>query len=325
MLNIQSPEDERAGILTATIIGTTFALGIPLTLISKIRLALQQAHLNAVWDLLAQALIVIFVIICYVAKAPLPWFALAIAAPPLFSALLHWASFRKSVAGAPLLRFAAPNAAIMRFLFKDGMLFLVLQLGGAVLVSIDAFLAARWHSPTGSTEIALVQRLYSIPPLVVGLVLTPLWSAYADAASKGDTAFIRRTLLISLGTAALFAVATLAACLSSGNLPFRIWLGKHGAIPSDPLLLVSAIWCALSIACGPVAVMLNGLGKMRFQVGTTLCLLALAIPLKWVLFRSLGIPGLVWASVVGLILCVIVPWLWYVPKTLKALPPARTP
>jgi len=317
ILNLNSPDDIHAAARTAVVIGLSFAIGLPLTLIAKVRLALQDAAKNAPYDVLAQALIIGSVYLCYVSHAKLHWFAIAISSPPLLAAAVHWIIFRHSTSGVQLLPTFAPSRSTTLQLCKVGLVFLVLQLGSAALVAIDAFLAARWDSPAASAEIAIAQRLFSIPPLICGLAWTPLWSAFADAYAVGDWRFIKRTLGASLSAAIAIATITTIGLLWLGEWPFRAWIGHNHALPGDQLIQANIAWCALAIACGPIAMLLNGLGKMRIQIISTLAMLALAIPLKYLLFLRFGPAGLVWASVLSLTLCVIAPWFWYIPWTLR--------
>ena len=167
-------------------------------------------------------------------------------------------------------------------------------------------------------QYSIAMRLFSIVPMIVGMFLIPLWPAYGESVVRGDTTWAKRTLILSL------VVVTLVTGLSSlllvvfGNALLRLWVGETVTV-SFWLLLGLGVWMVLSTAGNAVAMFLNGTNRIGFQVVTASLLGVVTLGLKILLTRQIGLPGIIWGTVVAYIVCTVVPMAVYVPHLVAGL------
>ena len=163
---------------------------------------------------------------------------------------------------------------------------------------------------------------YAVPARVFGLVsatlfviLRPLWPAYADAAARGDSLWLRRTLRRS----------TLATALAASVLVFPLWavgpwavhlLGRDAVAVSRSTLAAFALWTVLSTTGAAVSMALNGLRIMRLQLIASAVMAGSNLALSWVLAHHVGVVGVVWGSVATYTACIGLPYLVLVPRAL---------
>lgn len=190
-------------------------------------------------------------------------------------------------------------------LFKTGGLFFVLQVGAVVGWGADGLIIS---SALGAGQVAmysLCQRMFQLVGTPLALANAPLWSAYADAHSRGDFGFIATTFRRSLiGTCGLSVVGGLL--LITVHEEIVRWLGK--GVVTIPIELAWAffIWTSLEAMGNSIAMMLNGCGIVKEQIFTVIVLTTLALPVKLFVIWQLGLPqmilayALVFATVIGL-------------------------
>jgi O-antigen/teichoic acid export membrane protein len=79
--------------------------------------------------------------------------------------------------------------------FRLGMLFLVLQVAVAVAYSSDNIIVAQVLGAEAVTEYSVPMKLFSIPALVLAVLLIPLWPAYGESVARGWERFQRGEVL----------------------------------------------------------------------------------------------------------------------------------
>jgi O-antigen/teichoic acid export membrane protein len=311
---------EEAGPATATLVGCML-LGLPLGLITKVRLAHQEGFALGLWDTVGQACTLAAVLAAVHGGAGLPTLILAMVGPPVLTNAIHagWMAWRRPWL---LPRLRQLDTATARSLLSTGSLYLVLQLASMAMVAIDPFLAAHRLGPDAVAELSVTQRLTGILPAITGLFWLPLWPAYAEAIARGDAAFVRSAFRRCLGIGLGLALLTTASLWLGGGALVQLWV--HDAVePSSGLILACASWAGFAVVGGTIAMLLNGLDVVRFQVWTNLAMIVIALPLKWLLSAPLGLAGLVWGALIAAALCLVIPWLVVVPRLLDRIGAAR--
>src|SRR5665647_1616450 len=101
-------------------------------------------------------------------------------------------------------RLALIRRAAMKKIAHTGMLFLVLQLAVSVAFASDNVVIARILGADAVAQYAVPDKLFSVIPTLLGMVLMPLWPAYGEAVSRGDGRWIRKTFKKSLLLSLLF-------------------------------------------------------------------------------------------------------------------------
>ncbi|MEY2880576.1 MAG: hypothetical protein RLZZ15_2956 [Verrucomicrobiota bacterium] len=125
-----------------------------------------------------------------------------------------------------------------------------------------------------SAAFAILQRLFGAVQQGHALLLGPLWPAYAEAATRGDAAWLRRSFRISI-TLTLGAAAAVAGIAALVPWILPRWLGAEAPALTAGFVWLTAGGIALAMVAQAFAWFLLGLGRlqpiaMRIAVGHAL-------------------------------------------------------
>ena len=174
-------------------------------------------------------------------------------------------------------------------LIRIGGLFFVLQVGTMIGWGADALIISSALGPVSVAAYSIAQRLFQFVTQPLAMMNAPLWGAYADAHSKGDVAFIRRTfkasMLLTLGVSLLGGIIL----FFSSEWLLHYWTGGSVTVPTLLLGLV-AVWTVLECCGVAFAMFLNGVQVVKQQVIVVSVFCIFVLPLKiW----GIGFLGLV--------------------------------
>ena len=177
-------------------------------------------------------------------------------------------------------------------LLNVGGLFFILQIGTMVGWGADSLIIS---STLGAAQVAafsIVQRLFQFVTQPMSISNAPLWGAYADAHSRGEKAFIRRTLKTSLVGTSGFCLAGAAVLLLVGERLVEIWTGNAVNV-SLVLLAAYGSWAILDATGNALAMFLNGCGIVKPQVFTVIVFVILSIPAKLFSISKFGLEAMI--------------------------------
>ena len=318
VFNISSPQAVgEAGPATAVFFAC-FVLNIPLGVVERVRMGYQEGFTNSLWSGFGSLLGLAGVLLVIHLEAGLPWLVLAMAGAPVLANLLNGAvlfGFQK-----PWLRpnWSSATAPAAKKILTVGILFFVLQAAGAVVFASDNIVAAQVLGPKAVTQYSVPMRLFNITPLVLAMLMTPLWPAYGEAIARGDTAWVKRTLARSILVSLLVIVATSAFLVLFGRPIIHLWVGPQIA-PTLLLLLGLGVWAVLNAVGYAVAMFWNGANVVGFQVVFAVLIAVSAIIAKIFLARTIGLPGVIWGTVIAYSVFALIPTIIYLPRVLARL------
>jgi O-antigen/teichoic acid export membrane protein len=296
---------------------TCFALGIPAGVVQRVQAALQLGYVASMWQLASSLAGLAGLVAVVIAKGSLVWLALATFGVPVAinaaNSLVFWIVMRR--AEAPAL--ALVRWTEMAYLSRSGALFLALQLAASLAYASDNLIIAHVLGAGAVAQYSIVARLFEGAAMLLGLFVAPLWPAYAEAAARGDTAWIRHTLRRSLQATATVMFAIVAVLVVFGKPIIVAWAG---AAAGYSLALVAAYgaWAVAKGIGGTIAAFLNGMNVLRFQVLLAFVFTGLSLAAKIVLASRLGLAGLPLALLVTYLLTVLVPYVWKLRRMLGA-------
>jgi O-antigen/teichoic acid export membrane protein len=243
--------------------------------------------------------------------------ALAVAAAPLAA----------SAANATLLfakrrRWLVPRLALVRRhaarqLLSAGSLFFLSQVAFTFAYHVDTLIVAHLAGSDAAASYAVISRLFDIPGMLL-LVGGALWPPLVEAIARGDVAWAERGLQrLMLASMALALVAALPLMLLGPRL-LRWWVGGALVAPVGLFAAFGVFWL-LSALTQPIAVFLSAAGALRFQLATSVVLVAGGLPLKLGLVRAIGMEGVAWGRVGAEALFVLIPCGLFLPRLLRRL------
>jgi O-antigen/teichoic acid export membrane protein len=300
------------------------AIQIPLGVVVKARLGCQDGFANSLWTTLGHALGLLAVVAITQFGFGLTVLVLAYYIPPILATAfngLHLMRVRpwlRPVASAVCRRTAIG-------LLRLGSVFFVLQITTAVIYWSDNLIIANTVGPNSVAEYAVPMRLFSIPQLIISVLLTPIWPAYGDAIARRDMRWVKTTLLWSVLASFVLSLSASAALLLMDKAIFRLWLGDQLSPPKS-LMFLMATWCVLSAVGSSVAMFLNGAHIVRLQIVTSVLMAPCKIALSFTLAPILGPSGVLIGTLVPYALFNLLPYAIVVPRLLAALAsPQPTP
>lgn len=296
-----------------------FALNLPAGVVQRTQMGLQEGFLTNGWQLAGSVLSVVGLVLGIWLHAGLPMLILAIAGAPLIASALNGLVFfgirRPDL--RPHWRLVSLDTT--KQIMSVGVLFFVLQIVVAVAYSADGVVIARAVGAVNVPAYVIPQRLFSLLTMMIAMFVTPLWPAYGEAISRGDTAWVRRTLYRSLFIVLLVTSAAALILFFASRELIHWWAGP-GINP--PLLLLAglAIWTVMESCGSALAAFLNGSGFLHLQILVASIFGVTCIVAKVYLARRFGSVGLPWATIVTWGLINFLPLMFYARWKLNHLP-----
>ncbi|MDQ6769193.1 MAG: oligosaccharide flippase family protein [Gemmatimonadota bacterium] len=308
---------------TALVLVAVTLVGMPIAIVQRIRFGYQEGFTNGLWLVGGSLASLIAVVSVIQLHASLPWIVLAMTIGPVVATALNGVFLFRARRWLSPKRSSVTRSAARRIL-SAGALFFLLQIAITIAYNSDNFFVAQFFGAQAVAEYSVTLRLFAIAPLLLGVVLQPLWPAYGEAITRGDIAWARRTLRRSLLLGLVVVVPLTLVILVLAVPIIHFWVGPD-LTPSTALLLGCAVWALLSVPGGAFAMFLNGANRLRFQVLTALAMMSAAIAGKLLLPDLLGSSGVIWADVLAQSIFVTLPTTAYVLWSLPRMESHRQP
>jgi O-antigen/teichoic acid export membrane protein len=299
-----------------------FSLSIPFAIVQRVQMGLQQGFAASLWNCFGSVLGLVGVLIALNFRLGLPWLVLTLAGAPLLASMLNCGYFFLSSRPDLKPRRDMVSLEVCKNVGRSGAVFFVLQIVVAVAYTSDSVVIAQLLGASAVADYAVPEKLFGLVSLGLGMVLAPLWPAYGEAISRGDSGWVKATLKRSvLLSLAIAAVLNLALVLLGPEL-LRLWV-SNSVTPSFSLLVAFGVWKSIEAAGVACAMFLNGVGVVRFQVLCAIPTAVCAIFLKIALLPHLGVAGVLWASVIAYLVFTALPLALKLPVLLRTLQTKR--
>ncbi|MBC7793786.1 MAG: oligosaccharide flippase family protein [Clostridia bacterium] len=189
----------------------------------------------------------------------------------------------------------------VRTILRDSAGFLVMQIATLFAFTADNFVLTRMLDPVAVTHYAVPNRLFSAITVFVNIAINPFWPAFGDAQARGEFAWIKAALL--RGFVVAFALSGGACFLVFLLFDQIIGLWLHDAFVADHGVVAAlALWTTLGSSLYIFNIYLASVGKMTAPAVVAVIMSALALVLKIVLVRKIGVAGVVWATIIACVL-----------------------
>jgi len=308
---------------TLIVFTVCFALNLPAGVVQRTQMGLQEAFLTNVWQLAGSVLGLAGLVLGIWLRAGLPTLILAVAGAPLAASALNGLYFFGVRRPDLRPRLNLVSIKTIRQIMSIGVLFFALQVVVSVAYSADGVVVARAVGAVNVPEYVIPQRMFSLITMMIAMFVTPLWPAYAEAISRGDTVWVRRTLYRSMSLVLVVSGATAAVLLLASRGLIHWWAGP--TIDPPMLLLVGlAIWTVMDSCGNTLAVFLNGCGFLQFQIVVAAVFGVSCITAKVYLARRFGSVGLPWATILTWGLLAFTPLAFYARRKLRHLSASRS-
>jgi O-antigen/teichoic acid export membrane protein len=294
-----------------------FALGLPMTLVTKIQLGLQRGHVANNWQTLAGLLNFAGGALACSMDTGVPWIVAGLFSGTLLCGLANTLQqFSTASSSRPSLRDV--RRPLLGHIVRESGFYLALQLIFVATYAVDTLIVARRLGAQDASSYALAERLFSVVAVAISVVSGPLWAAYGEALGSGDHAWARRSLKLSLRRIAL------AGSLMSGSLlllfgPLVTLFGSGALSVPLGLALAMAAWRVVEAVGGMLGVYLFAIQATRVVVFTGIVTAVVSLTLKTQLVDRLGPAALPTITTLCFLLFSVLPCVWYIRRSNRAL------
>lgn len=189
-------------------------------------------------------------------------------------------------------------------LMNLGVQFFILQIGGIVLYFTSNIIVAQVFSPYEVTVYNIAYKYSNIISMVCLIIITPLWSAATEAFHLKDWQWFKS---VEKKMLRLYIVITIGSVLliMLSNWFYQLWIGTSIQIPFT-LTVTMIIYNLLFVLSSIYIYMLNGIGKIRLQLWSSVIEIAITVPLCVILAKQIGIEGVA----IGMIIMISFRTIW---------------
>jgi O-antigen/teichoic acid export membrane protein len=318
LINVKSTLAIEEVGLTVAVLVSVFSINITAGIIQRVQMGLQMSFASNLWQISAGLLALLVIIIFIHLNLGLPWLVFGIAGVPLLLSTansFHFFLFvRRDL--SPKIKYV--NIVAIKKIAHTGLLFLILQITASLVFSSDSIIISKILGAEAVTQYSVPEKIFSIIPIFLSMVLTPLWPAYGEAIGRGDGAWVRRVFIKSLWLSFVFSSISAVFILIGANFILSIWVGKD-VNPPFMLLLGLGVWKVCEACGNAFAMLLNGANVIKIQVVLALIHIVLSISIKINFVKFFGIYGSVWGTIVAYVFAVLLPLFFLYPKLIKKM------
>jgi len=196
---------------------------------------------------------------------------------------------------APSIR--SIDLSLSKGLLSLGSKFFMLSISGLILFQSSNILIAQYFSPNEVTTYNIAYKSFATTQMIFTIIMTPFWSAFTDAWALQDLTWIKRTVKkITLSWSMILMMSVVLLIFS--KIIFKIWVGDIH-IPMKLSIYTAIYFVYLSFGL-IFSQFVNGLGKIKLQIASSLIGAFLFIPVSYVLVKyyHMGIEGILISSII---------------------------
>jgi len=289
----------------ALLVFSFFCIQFILQLITTIITANQQPAKASFFNLLGSAIsLMVIYILTKTTSGNIVYLGLVLGLAPVVVLLMAsiWFYTRDYRLYAPSFKYV--HFSYARNLMSLGVKFFFIQIAAIIFYETSNLIIAQLFGPAQVTSYNIAYKYFGVVPMVMGIIMTPFWSAFTEAWVKQDLPWIKRT--VGKLTKLWFLLAILCGLmLLIAAWVYKLWVGEAVIVP----LSISVTIAAYVVINGWNSIysqFLNGVGKVKLQLYLAVIGSLINIPLAIFLGKSLGIYGVVLSTTLISIVSAIV-------------------
>ncbi|TAJ12533.1 MATE family efflux transporter [Marinilabiliaceae bacterium JC017] len=193
------------------------------------------------------------------------------------------------------------DIGLLSSLANLGVKFFIVQIAVVILFSTDNLIITRLFGSAEVVPYNVARKYFGIVEMGFAILLGPFWSAFTEAYTKGDIAWVRKSIskllkmlfLVFIGLILMFVLAPFV---------YEIWVGDKVQVPVS-LSLLMALYVLVRGWNNIFVYFINGVGKIKIQLYMSIVTSIINIPLSVYFARNLGmgISGVILATIVCLL------------------------
>jgi O-antigen/teichoic acid export membrane protein len=245
-----------------------------------------------------------------------PTFCLATVGPPLLAPLVTWWWLSRS---RPYVvpRLHALTMGAVPGMLRTGIAFLAVQCAAILGFGFDLLMIEKLAGAEKAGEFAIVQRFFSVVPVVAAIVLSPLWPAYADAQARSDFTWISSTFRSAMVRSVFGSAAVVFAMVAVSPWVMPMWVGIE-RMPTASMIMLYAVWTVVYVCGMAFAMLWNGMHWLRLQAVLGMLFAVMGGTFKLLQIPEHGAESLVVANTACFIVLALIPGFFLTERWLRA-------
>jgi O-antigen/teichoic acid export membrane protein len=319
IFNVQSLQARAEVGPTVAIAFAIFVLNFPFTIIAKIYGAYQEVAVANSWAAAGSILSLVALIAVTQLKGGLVSLVIAVSGAVLLTNVISaiWVfGWSKPWLVPRLDRVSWPA---LRKLGSLGGMFFVVQISALALFQTDNLIIAHYLGAASVTPYSVTWRLFTYTILFQILASPSFWPAYAEAFSRGDQAWIRRSFRLNFKISLASTFALTVPLVFFGRWVIQKWAGS-AAVPPISLILWMGVWSMIYSAMTSQSCLLGSLGRVKGQAIYSIIAAVLNLGLSIVLVQRMGLTGVIIGTVGAFLICIVVPQSIEVERSIRVQP-----
>lgn len=281
---------------TAVLVFGFFCLQMVFKIISTIILADQKPSLSNLIDLFGQLLGLWFIFLLSkqtdgsLLKLGFAFGSAQVISLIIASLILFNGKYKKYKPGFSHVKFKEAS-----HILNLGVKFFLIQISAIVIFQTTNVVISRVLGPVYVTTYNIAYKFFFTITMIFAIILTPFWSAFTDAYTKGDFSWMHSSIkkLKSLWLVTV-PVATLMLIVSPAI--YKVWVGDSVHVPFIVSALL-ALHVLLFTRFSLFIYLINGTGKIQLQLYVNMAIAIAYIPLAIYLSKWIGLPGIIVANI----------------------------
>ena len=282
-----------------------FFVGLPSTIIFKYLTGLQKGWMVNLWYCLISIFTLVGNIVSVRAEYGLQGLVTSLAGAPLLVSIICTVYLVLS-RNRKYLTFTLPTKNTVRAVSYSASMFFLLQISVLIAFQSDTLIISHYLGASDVAVYAVAFKLFSVPTMILGMLASALWPTYSEAIGRGDHAWVRHMFLKSIRYSMFFNIPVVVLLVVFSPYILDLWVGQE-VVADFSLRLGLGLWAFLTIFGSNFSAILNSMQVMRFQAITSMLMAVSSISLSIFLVQYYGVAGVVFGSVISLVLVLYIP------------------
>ncbi len=208
-------------------------------------------------------------------------------------------------------RYVAPSVHLIQLKYAKtlaniGVQFFIIQITALIIFSTSNVLIANFLGPAEVTAYNIAFKYFGVISMLFGIAIAPFWSAFTEAFHKKEFGWIKSSTRKLVGIWILATITTIFMLTVSQPI-YQLWVGNKVSVPFT-LSLAMVFYVTINNWNSIFVSFLNGTGRIRLQLYSSIIIGVVNIPLAYVLVKYLhwGSAGVVAATSI----CLFVGSIW---------------
>jgi O-antigen/teichoic acid export membrane protein len=306
LFNATKTEVIREVLPSIIIYASIFLISMPLSVVHKVQIGLQESWKSNLWNLLGQIFAIFFLGVFVYFEAGVPYLILALSGGPALSNLMNFCIYFFIERRELLPNFNVVELSTLSNIGRVGSLFLMIQFLGLVGNASDNIVIAKILGLSSVATYAIVQKLAMILG-VAQLIISPMWPIFGEAISRGNYIWAQKVLKKIMWASFLLGALAGVIILFFGNYILEIWV-DHPIETSISLMVGFALYSILMNIGGCLSVYLNNGSFLGRQLLIYAIASIVAIGLKiFLVWNWQNASGAIWGALIGYSIFYLIP------------------